>query len=121
MTVFFQAGPVLIRRMNILLNHTFSATREVILDTATNHLDAAIAGEQTGPLTDRELELLLLLPTCLTNAELAERFFVSVNTVKTHMTHIYRKLGVSNRSGAIIRATQLGLLKNPTSAAQSNR
>ena len=62
------------------------------------------------PLTDRERELLDYLPTRLTNAELAARFFVSVNTIKTHMAHIYRKLDVPNRSAAVTRATELGLL-----------
>jgi LuxR family maltose regulon positive regulatory protein len=35
---------------------------------------------------------------------------VSVNTIKTHMAHIYRKMGVANRNGAIVRARELGLL-----------
>ncbi len=62
------------------------------------------------PLTVRELELLAYLPSRLTNAELAARCFVSVNTVKTHMAHIYRKLEVSGRDAAIARARELGLL-----------
>ena len=61
----------------------------------------------TEPLTDRERELLAYLPTRLTNAELAARFFVSVNTIKTHMAHIYRKLDAPNRSAAVSRATEL--------------
>ena len=62
------------------------------------------------PLTARELELLAYLPSRLTNAELAARCFVSVNTVKTHMAHIYRKLDASGRDAAIARARELGLL-----------
>ncbi|RXZ49820.1 LuxR C-terminal-related transcriptional regulator [Agromyces binzhouensis] len=62
------------------------------------------------PLTSRELEILALLPDHSTNAELARRCFVSVNTLKTHTAHIYRKLGVSGRSAAIARARELGLL-----------
>lgn len=64
------------------------------------------------PLTARELELLAYLPSRLTNADLAARCFVSVNTVKTHMAHIYRKLDVAGRGAAIIRARELGLLKD---------
>jgi hypothetical protein len=41
---------------------------------------------------------------------MAQRCYVSVNTIKTHMTHIYRKLDVVNRSGAIQRAEEIGLL-----------
>ena len=62
------------------------------------------------PLTTRELELLSHLPTRMSNAELAATCFVSVNTVKTHVAHIYRKLGVTNRDEAVERAGQLGLL-----------
>jgi LuxR family maltose regulon positive regulatory protein len=62
-------------------------------------------------LTERELEILACLPSRSTNGELADRFFVSVNTIKTHMVHIYRKLDVPNRSAAIVRAQELGLLR----------
>ena len=62
------------------------------------------------PLTGRERELLAYLPTRLTNAELAAQFFVSVNTIKTHMAHIYRKLDAVNRTAAVERATELGML-----------
>ena len=70
----------------------------------------ALVTELVDPLTDRELEVLSYLPSRLTNAELAERCFVSVNTIKTHMAHIYQKLAVPNRSEAITRARGLGLL-----------
>ena len=62
------------------------------------------------PLTDRELEILAYLPDHSTSGELAMRCYVSVNTLKTHMAHIYRKLGVSGRSAAIARARELGLI-----------
>ena len=67
-------------------------------------------GDLADPLTDRELEILSYLPSRLTNTELAERCYVSVNTIKTHMAHIYRKLDAANRNEAIVRARQLGLL-----------
>jgi LuxR family maltose regulon positive regulatory protein len=70
------------------------------------------AGQLTEPLTARELELLAYLPSRLTNAELASRCFVSVNTVKTHMAHIYRKLDAGGRDAAIARARELGLLES---------
>lgn len=62
------------------------------------------------PLTDRELEILAFLPTRLTNIEIGAQCFVSLNTIKTHMAHIYRKLDVPNRNAAVARATELGLL-----------
>ncbi|MHA7268802.1 response regulator transcription factor [Arthrobacter sp. HLT1-20] len=62
------------------------------------------------PLTSRELEILRYLPTRLSNEELAAHCFISVNTIKTHMVHIYRKLDAANRDAAIDRARSLGLL-----------
>jgi LuxR family maltose regulon positive regulatory protein len=77
--------------------------------TGTHQADP-IAWDLAEPLTDRERELLAYLPSRLTNAELAARCFVSVNTIKTHMAHIYRKLDAPNRDAAIARAQSLGLL-----------
>ncbi|GAA2978248.1 LuxR family maltose regulon positive regulatory protein [Microbacterium terrae] len=61
-------------------------------------------------LTRRELELLAYLPSRLSNSELAARCFVSLNTVKTHLAHVYRKLGATSRDEAIARAQELGLI-----------
>ena len=62
------------------------------------------------PLTEAELRVLRLLPTNLRHHEIADRLFVSRNTVKTHAASIYRKLGVASRSDAVDRARQAGLL-----------
>lgn len=61
-------------------------------------------------LTPRELELLAYLPSRMTIPDIAAHSFVSINTIKTHMGHIYRKLGVSGRDAAIVRAVELGLI-----------
>jgi LuxR family maltose regulon positive regulatory protein len=67
------------------------------------------AGE--GPqLTPAELRILRFLPTHLSFREIAERTFVSANTVKTQAGTAYRKLDVSSRSDAVARARELGLL-----------
>ena len=60
-------------------------------------------------LSERELEVLRYLPSRLSNAEIASRLFVSLNTLKTHLKAIYRKLGVSSRSEAVERAEKLDL------------
>ena len=60
-------------------------------------------------LTDREFMVLPLLPTRMTNVEIAMALGVSLNTVKTHLKHIYRKLGVAERSEAIAAAEELHL------------
>ncbi|WP_127794882.1 LuxR C-terminal-related transcriptional regulator [Agromyces sp. LHK192] len=62
------------------------------------------------PLTARELELLAYLPSRLSNGEIAAKCFVSLNTVKTHLAHIYRKLGAASRDEAVARAAELGLV-----------
>jgi LuxR family transcriptional regulator, maltose regulon positive regulatory protein len=63
-------------------------------------------------LTGAELRLLPYLATHLMFPEIASRLFVSRNTIKTEAVSIYRKLGVSSRSGAIERAVAVGLLES---------
>jgi len=60
-------------------------------------------------LSQRELTVLRLLAGNLTNPEMAAALAVSLNTLKTHLKHIYRKLGVKNRQQAIARSRELGL------------
>ena len=62
------------------------------------------------PLSDREVVVLRFLPTMMSNAEIASEMFVSVNTVKTHLKHVYRKLDVSDRRAAVVRGRDLRLL-----------
>jgi ATP/maltotriose-dependent transcriptional regulator MalT len=63
------------------------------------------------PLSERELEVLGLLATGKTNSEVAGDLFVSVGTVKSHTGNIYRKLGARNRTEALTRAHELGLIR----------
>jgi LuxR family transcriptional regulator, maltose regulon positive regulatory protein len=60
-------------------------------------------------LTEREKAVLRMLGGDLSQQEIARELYVSINTVKTHTTSIYRKLGVSSRRQAIERARNLGL------------
>ena len=62
------------------------------------------------PLTSSELAVLRFLPSHMTNQEIAEALFLSINTVKTHLRSVYRKLGVTTRRQAITRGGKLGLL-----------
>ncbi|GAA4247351.1 LuxR C-terminal-related transcriptional regulator [Dactylosporangium darangshiense] len=71
---------------------------------------AAAAGELAEPLTERELAVLRYLQGTLSAGEIASMLYVSVNTVKTHMKNIYRKLGVGRRREVIERARELNLL-----------
>jgi NarL family two-component system response regulator LiaR len=61
-------------------------------------------------ISKRELEVLSLLSQGFTNQQIADQLFISLNTAKTHISNIYNKLDVSNRTQAISKAKQIGLL-----------
>jgi LuxR family maltose regulon positive regulatory protein len=62
------------------------------------------------PLSESEIRVLRYLPTNLSAPEIANELYVSPNTVKTHMSHLYAKLGAHRRAEAVERARALGLL-----------
>ena len=62
------------------------------------------------PLTQRELEVAQLLARGLTNKEIAQRLGITDHTVKFHLNGILRKLGVSSRTEAVVRAARLGVV-----------
>jgi LuxR family maltose regulon positive regulatory protein len=62
------------------------------------------------PLSERELEILRLIATGMSNKVLAETLFLTVGTVKWHLNNIYSKLDVRSRTHAVARARELGLL-----------
>jgi LuxR family maltose regulon positive regulatory protein len=67
-------------------------------------------GDLPEPLTQRELTVLRFLPTDMSTVEIADELCLSVNTVKTHMAAIYRKLPARRRREAVHRARQLELI-----------
>jgi LuxR family transcriptional regulator, maltose regulon positive regulatory protein len=62
------------------------------------------------PITSREMEVLRLIANGLTNAQIAERLVISMGTVKAHSASIFRKLDAANRTQAVSRARELGIL-----------
>jgi LuxR family maltose regulon positive regulatory protein len=64
----------------------------------------------TEPLSDRELDVLQLLPSSLSSTEMAGELSISVNTLRSHLKNIYAKLGAHSRYEAIARAKDAGLL-----------
>jgi DNA-binding NarL/FixJ family response regulator len=81
-------------------------------------LSPSVAGRLMGelrsparePLSRRELEVLTLISRGSTNRETATRLFISEATVKTHLLHVYAKLGVRDRAAAVAAAFERGLL-----------
>jgi DNA-binding NarL/FixJ family response regulator len=64
---------------------------------------------RVGGLSERETEVLRLMAAGRSNAEITRELVVSAKTVRNHITHIFTKLGVSEREGAVARALELGL------------
>jgi pimeloyl-ACP methyl ester carboxylesterase/DNA-binding CsgD family transcriptional regulator len=71
----------------------------------------AARGESFGQLTARELDILCHLARGLSNAEIAQRVFISEKTVRNHLTSIFSKLDVDSRAKAIVLAREGGLVK----------
>jgi DNA-binding NarL/FixJ family response regulator len=65
------------------------------------------------PLSQRELDILGLIARGCSNREAAARLFISEATVKTHVLHIYAKLGVNDRAAAVATGFERGLLPRP--------
>jgi LuxR family transcriptional regulator, maltose regulon positive regulatory protein len=83
---------------------------ELVRDFDGNGSGGGAPAELLDPLSGRELEVLHYLPTMMSNGDIAGELFVSVNTVKTHVKSIYRKLDATRRQDAVRRARQLHLL-----------
>jgi len=85
--------------------------------TVTRRLVERFAGSRPAPqprleeLTSRELEVLRLVARGLSNSEIAEALVVSEHTVKTHVAHILRKLGLRDRVQAVVLAYEAGVIR----------
>jgi LuxR family transcriptional regulator, maltose regulon positive regulatory protein len=73
------------------------------------------------PLSDSEIRVLRYLPTNLSGPEIAGELYVSLNTVRTHMRHLYAKLGTHRRADTVARARVLGLLAPSPHRGQPTR
>jgi DNA-binding NarL/FixJ family response regulator len=70
-----------------------------------------VRGPAQEPLTPREVEVLRLVARGTSNRDAAAALFVSEATVKTHLLHIYAKLGVNDRAAAVALAVERGLVR----------
>jgi len=93
-----------------------------ILDVLAGSSLPAPAGQRPElreDLSESELRVLRYLPSNLSAPEIGRELYVSLSTIKTHMRHIYAKLGVHRRTEAVDRARELGLLRPPPGAADA--
>ena len=74
------------------------------------HIPQMMPQIMVDPLSERELEVLRLLTTHLSNTEIASELYISANTVRFHVKNIYNKLNVHRRTDAVQRAEELGLV-----------
>jgi LuxR family transcriptional regulator, maltose regulon positive regulatory protein len=108
-----EGGPVLrdllARHLRRSASHRWFAA-ELVRRLEGSGGNGVMPAELLEPLSPREGEVLRYLPTMMSNADIAAELFVSVNTVKTHVKSIYRKLDATRRPDAVRRARQLHLL-----------
>jgi DNA-binding NarL/FixJ family response regulator len=87
-----------------------AAGQSVLSPAVASKLMGRVRAPEAEPLSQRELEVLGLVAGGSTNKEAAARLFISEATIKTHLLHIYAKLGVSDRAAAVAEAFHRGLL-----------
>ena len=89
-----------------------SVTRKVVAEFARMAEREHVRREQplVEPLSAREMEVLALLAEGLSNQEIAERLIIAPGTVKNHVSNILSKLAVRDRTQAVLRAQEIGLL-----------
>ena len=109
--VFLRTAAARARRRQILTNGASLIAQINILLAARNCAQPA-AGPQAPlePLSSTETRIMRYLPTNLKATEIATELYLSANTVRTHLRHIYAKLDAHSRSEAVARARELGLL-----------
>jgi LuxR family maltose regulon positive regulatory protein len=111
--VFLDAGPKLVPALReaaqrgISPEYVGNILHAMAEKLALTEADQSLLVE---PLSDRELEVLRLITNGLSNREIAERLFISAGTAKSHVHHICGKLGVRNRTEAVTRAKEFGLV-----------
>ena len=97
-------------------NELFKAVRAaargetVLSPTVATRVVGQMRGPVEEPISQRELEVLELIAQGTSNRDAAARLFISEATVKTHLMHIYGKLGVNDRAAAVAEAFNRGLL-----------
>lgn len=100
---------VVLRQMRHVLpeNETSSQTKTVKIEALDSEYEQVL---ETYPLTQRELEILELIVAGCSNGQIAEKLYITVGTVKTHVRNILNKLCADDRTQAAVRALRSGLV-----------
>jgi DNA-binding NarL/FixJ family response regulator len=98
-----------------------AARGETVLGpTVAGRLVSHLRRPATEPLSGRETDVLALVASGQTNAEIGRTLFIGEATVKTHLLRAFSKLGVSDRTAAVTKAIELGMLPAPGSASRGS-
>lgn len=114
---FLDTGPEIVALIQTLAAEEERAPGTTPLDlgpilaaAGTAPLPASEGDAPIEPLSSREIEVLEMVAAGLSNRELASRLFVSENTIKWHLQHVFAKLGVKNRTRAVLVARKHGVI-----------
>jgi LuxR family maltose regulon positive regulatory protein len=115
--IFLDEGPPMLYLLRLahsrgLAPDHISTLLDISGEQTTSHVPVSLsrAAGLIDPLSQRELEVLKLMATGASNDEIAEQLVIAVSTVKRHVSNILGKLTVSNRTQAVSRAREIGLL-----------
>jgi DNA-binding NarL/FixJ family response regulator len=112
----FERGAVAFIQKNIDPADLAAVIRQALAGNvfyASNGSAAPTAAQPEWDLTPRETEILRALAEGHSNKQMAQQFWLSEQTIKYHLTNIYRKLGVGSRTEAVRQAYEHGLIENP--------
>jgi DNA-binding NarL/FixJ family response regulator len=107
-------GPELVRKLRAVFSGEYgldrSATERLVRELRTTRAQTATGDRVDGALSGREIDVLALVADGLSNPQIAERLGISAQTVKTYLDRVFAKLGVSDRTAAVRRALQQGVI-----------
>lgn len=107
--VFMVLGIFIAVKLTTPKVQTITIGKEVFIKDETHFIFNSAEMEKLG-LSKRELEVLQLMAEGLSNQEIADRIFVSLNTIKTHSSKVFEKLDVKRRTQAVEKAKRLKLI-----------
>lgn len=101
----------LLRTIRLVAEGNMVIDPELVVAVADELTTASKTERDAETLTERELEILQLLTFGYTNKDIGKRLFISPDTVKTHLEHVYQKLGASDRTAAVAEAMRRRLIE----------